>query len=336
MSAPLLSILLPFRNAASTLADCLDSIVNQSLDDFELLAIDDASTDDSRRICGRYAASDSRIRVTGSNSQGIVAALNCGLAQARADIVVRMDADDLMRPGRLEAHFRHFGADPSLTLSATRVRFFPEENLRAGYREYLRWQNAVLTTADVSSQIFVESPFAHPAVAFRRQTIQTLGGYRQGAFPEDYDLWLRLFRHGLRMAKIPEVLLDWRDSGSRLSRTDPRYSREAFDRLRATHLARDPRLRNRQIVIWGAGRRTRRRAGLLLGQGFVPQAWIDIDPRKIGNRIQGIAVRPPDALAVRERPFVLVYVTNHGARDCIAKRLDELDYRAGRDYLMVG
>lgn len=336
MARPLLSILLPFRDAASTLRDCLGSILGQEFEDFELLAVNDASTDDSERICRRCAASDPRIRLIDSQQRGIVAALNTGLAQARADVIVRMDADDLMLPGRLAAHHEHFDSDPSLMLSATRVRVFPEESLRAGYREYLRWQNAVLTASDVSTQIYVEAPFAHPSVAFRKDIVQTLGGYRLGPFPEDYDLWLRLFQHGCQMAKLPHVLLDWRDSGGRLSRTDPRYSREAFDHLRAAYLARDPRLQDRRLVIWGAGRRTRRRADLLLRRGFVPEAWIDIDPRKIGNRVQGVEVQSPDALDVRERPFVLVYVTNHGARDLIAARLEQLRYVAGLDYLTVG
>lgn len=336
MPAPLLSILLPVRDAAPTLPDCIDSILGQDLEHFELLAVNDASTDGSESMLRRRAASDRRIRIIDSRGMGIVAALNTGLEQARAEIVVRMDADDLMCPGRLAAQHEHLRGDASLTLSATRVRLFPEETLGAGYREYLRWQNAVLTPADVANQIYVEAPFAHPAVAFRKDVVQALGGYRHGPFPEDYELWLRLFRHGCRMAKLPEVLLDWRDSGGRLSRTDPRYSRDAFDALRAEHLALDPRLRGRRLVIWGAGRRTRRRAELLLRKGFAPEAWIDIDPRKIGNRVRGIPVHPPDALDVRDRPLVLVYVTNHGARDLIAGHLDELGYVAGRDYLTVG
>jgi hypothetical protein len=336
MTHPLLSVVLPFRNAATTLPACLESIQAQTLENFQLLAVNDASTDGSDLICRRFAASDRRIRVIDSRGRGIVAALNTGLAEADADIVVRMDADDLMRHGRLAAHHAHFETDPSLTLSATRVRIFPEAHLKDGYREYLRWQNAVLTAEDVATQIYVEAPFAHPSVAFRRRVVQALGGYRHGLFPEDYELWLRLFRHGCRMAKVPEVLLDWRDSTGRLTRTDPRYARDAFDRLRASHLAADPRLRARPLVVWGAGRRTRRRADLLLRRGFVPEAWIDVDPRKIGNRIEGVEVRPVETLDVCERPFVLVYVTNHGARDLIAKRLDEFGYRAGSDYLMVG
>jgi hypothetical protein len=171
----------------------------------------------------------------------------------------------------------------------------------------------------------------------RRDRIADAGGYRDGAFPEDYDLWLRLVHGGQRLAKLPQVLLHWRDRPGRLSRTDPRYSRDAFDRLRAEYLARDARLQSkRRLVIWGAGRRTRRRAGLLLAQGHRPRAWIDIDPRKIGNRIGGVPVLSPRALDVADRPFVLGYVACHGAREQIGNALGAMGYERGRDYLMVG
>ena len=84
------------------------------------------------------------------------------------------------------------------------------------------------------------------ARGYRRAAVVRAGGCRQGDFPEDYDLWLRLHQSGHRMAKLPVVLLDWRDSPARLSRTDPRCSREAFDRLRARYLAREPLLLNGQ------------------------------------------------------------------------------------------
>ncbi|MEN8174924.1 MAG: glycosyltransferase [Pseudomonadota bacterium] len=333
-----LSIILPYRDAADTLAECLDSIRLQEYGDFEVLAIDDHSSDDSKAVVAGYAQNDPRIRPLDNPGRGLVPALNHGLAVSRGDIVARMDADDIMHPGRLRRHREHFAGNPRLALSATRVRLIPEGSLQAGFREYLRWQNNCVSAGQIRDEIYIESPFAHPSVAFRRDLVAGLGGYRDGPFPEDYDLWLRLNEAGHRMEKITQVLLDWRDSAERLTRSDTRYRREAFDHLRARHLARDPRvLRNaRRLVIWGAGRRTRRRADLLLAQGFRPRAWIDIDPRKIGNRVNGIPVMAPDSLARNAKAFVLVYVTNHGARDLIALDLETMGYRRGSDYLMVG
>ncbi len=265
-----------------------------------------------------------------------MAALNRGLFDARAPFIARMDADDRMQPERLAAQAEGLTADPALGLLATQVRLFPEEHIQAGFREYIRWQNACCDPATISDEIYIESPFAHPSVMFRRTVVQAAGGYRTGIFPEDYDLWLRLAQCGVRMAKLPRVLLDWRDSEGRLSRTDPRCSRQAFDRLRAAYLARDPRLQTRPLVFWGAGRKTRRRCNLLIEQGFTPIAWVDIDPRKIGNRLQGVPVVPPEWLARDARPFVLSYVTNHGAREDIASTLATMGYRRGMDFLMVG
>jgi glycosyltransferase involved in cell wall biosynthesis len=335
---PRLSVLLPYRNAEETLDECLLSICSQTFEDFELLAIDDASTDNSVHRLQAYAKSDPRIRSLENSRPGLVNALNLGLEQARSNIIVRMDADDRMRPERLHRQYRYLRANPEITLLGSQVRLFPDEQIAPGFREYITWQNRCLDQDSIAGDIYIESPFAHPSLAYRRDAVMKAGGYRHGDFPEDYELWLRLYRLGHRMAKLPEVLLEWRDSETRLSRTDPRCERRAFDRLRADYLARDPLLlkHRESLVIWGAGRKTRQRCRLLLEQGFRIKAWIDIDPKKIGNRIQGIEVRGPQWLQRNPRPFVLVYVNNHGARDLIGRELARMGYHRRRDYLMVG
>ena len=173
-----------------------------------------------------------------------------------------------------------------------------------------------------------------------RDCVIAAGAYRAGAFPEDYELWLRLLHLGHRMEKLPQVLLDWRESETRLSRVSENYSRTAFDRLRADYLSQDMRLNNRPIAFWGAGRKTRQRASYLLDKGFEPAVWIDIDPKKIGNRINGVDVVEPAWLDREivdgDNPFVLNYVTNHGARDIARTYLHRLGYMMGRDYLEVG
>ncbi len=334
---PAISILLPFYNARATLEAALLSIKDQSFDDYEVLAVDDGSTDGSDEIVRDVAANDRRIKLLQPRRLGLVGALNRGLAEARAPLIARMDADDLMRPERLEAQYGYLRENPEIGLVGCRVHLFPEALIQAGFREYIRWQNDCLTPEDLREEIYVESPIAHPSMVFRRAIVTDLGGYRDGLFPEDYELLLRLNAAGVRLGKVDRTLLDWRESGERLTRTDGRYARESFDRLRADYLARDRRLHlGRPLAFWGAGRKTRRRSGLLLERGHRPAAWIDIDPRKIGNRVAGARVVPPEWLDRSERPFVLSYVTNHGARGIIAAQLEALGYRRGEDYLMVG
>lgn len=310
----MISIVMPFRNAAATLPECIASIHAQTYRDFEVIAVDDRSTDKSAELCRRAG-------FTVIEAQGLVAALNAGLDAARGESLARMDADDVMHPERLEAQLALMR---DYDIVAAQVELFPEDGIRAGYREYVRWQNSVITPEQIAANLFVESPFAHPSVMMRRGF-----RYADGPFPEDYELWLRLHASGARMAKVPRVLLRWRESATRASRVDPRYSRDAFDRLRARWLA--PRL-PREFVVWGAGQRARRRVRLL---GRMPAAWVDVDPRKIGTILHGAPVHSYEWLR-RRRAFVLIYVTNHHARDEASRVLEEWGYRPGADYLAVG
>jgi hypothetical protein len=320
------------------LDECLDSIAAQTLAEHEVLAVDDHSRDGSGSLLRARARRDRRLRVLPNPGRGLVFALNHGLARARAGLVARMDADDRMHPERLALQRRYLRAHPGVDVLGSRVRGFPPHRLNGGLRQYLAWLNACQSPQVIADDIYLESPLAHPSVMFRVGVVRAAGGYRDGPFPEDYDLWLRLFQAGRVLAKLPQALLEWRDTPGRTSRRDPRCSRDAFDRLRARYLARDPRLcaAADRLAIWGAGRVTRRRAAHLLAEGYRPRVWIDIDPRKIGRHIEGIPVVGPEWLSRGERGLVLVYVAVHGARRQIADRLGELGYERGRDWLNVG
>ena len=340
-TAPAVSILMATRDAVGTLDECLESISAQTFGDFELIVMDDGSVDGTPERVALRGKTDPRIRLRAARRRGLVNALNEGLALCRAPIVARMDADDRMRPRRLECQLEFFEANPGLDAVGSRVCAFPRRMLGKGMREYLRWQNACLAPDEIVHDIYLESPLTQPSVCFRRDVVRALGGYRDGDFPEDYELWLRLVHAGRRLGKCPEVLLDWRQRENSYFRTDPRFSRDAFDRLRARYLAQDPRLGpGRPLVFWGAGRVTRKRCRRLTELGYLPDAWVDVDPKKIGNHIQGVPVVSPEWLRPSRhrgaRPLVLAYVANHGARGLIARRLDGFSYRRGVDYLMIG
>jgi len=337
-TGPFVSVLLPFHNAAETMADCIESILEQRLTDFEIIAVNDFSNDDSLSVLKEY--DDDRIKIIDNEHRGLVSALNTGLAYCTAPLIARMDADDIMYSNRLVKQYEYMRQHHDVVLLATQARKFPEATIRNGYREYMRWQNSVLSHDDIRNQIYIESPFAHPSVMFRRDSVIAAGAYREGVFPEDYELWLRLMHLGHRMEKLPQVLLDWRESEDRLSRVSENYSRNAFDCLRAEYLSQDKRIHNKRIAFWGAGRKTRQRARHLLDKGYEPIVWIDIDPKKIGNRINGVEVVEPAWLEQSnvdgDKPFVLNYVTNHGARDIARNYLQRIGYIRGQNYLEVG
>ncbi len=337
MSHSPLAVLMPFYNAADTLAQTLDSILAQTFKEFVVIAVDDGSSDHSASIVQHYMQRDRRIELLQPGRQGVVGAMNHALQHCSSPVCARMDADDIMTPERLEKQWYYLQKHPHIDLVGSRVELFPREIIQPGFDEYIRWQNGCISPQQIADNIYVELPIAHPSVMFRREAVIRAGAYRDGDFPEDYELLLRLHQRGHQMAKLPEVLLHWRDSGTRLTRTDSRYSRDAFDRIRADYLARDPRLQQkRPLAYWGAGRITRKRSAHLIAHGHTPQVWIDIDPKKIGNIIAGAPVVSPEWLRQEEKPFVLSYVSNHGAKELITRDLEKMGYESGVDYLLVG
>jgi glycosyltransferase involved in cell wall biosynthesis len=335
---PVISIVLPMRNAATTLVDCLQSIAKQTFRHYEVVIIDDGSSDGSASIVEGWRQQDQRIRLYRQPPLGLVPALNKGVSLARGQYIARMDADDLMTEHRLQAQLQYLSGHPHVDLVAAQAELFSSAGIKTGYQEYLRWQNNCITHRDITDQIYVESPIVHPTVMVRRDVLTRVGGYRQGDFPEDYELWLRMSATGMRFGKIPQVLLKWRDESNRTSRTDSRYSKESFDKLRAGYLAKDPRIQSsRPFVVCGAGRRTRRRVELL---NKTPFCWIDVDSKKIGRFYNGAPVvsysRLRELAASPRKPFILSYVNNYGARDLISKELIACGFQRGEDYLMVG
>jgi hypothetical protein len=173
----------------------------------------------------------------------------------------------------------------------------------------------------------------------RRNVFRDHGGYRDGPFPEDYELWLRWLERGVVMGKVPEVLLRWHDPPSRLSRRDPRYSAEAFFQVKAPYLARwlrDHVAPERRRILWGAGRRTRRRAEWLESEGVEFSAYVDIDPDKQGPRRDGRVVLSPAAVApLREAVFLIGYVGSRGAREFQRAFLLEHGWQEGKDFIVA-
>ncbi|MEW5773432.1 MAG: glycosyltransferase [Thermodesulfobacteriota bacterium] len=333
---PLVSVILPAYNAAATLPAALDSLLAQSLADFEVVAVDDGSADATARVLAEYARRDRRVRPLSIPHGGIVAALDAALDAARGELLARMDADDLALPERLARQAAALEEDPELGLASCRVAFGGCRRSCAGYARYVDWTNSLLSPGDISLNRFVESPLAHPSVMFRAAVVREHGGYRDGPFPEDYELWLRWLEAGVRMRKLPETLLAWSDPPGRLSRVDGRYSSEAFYAVKAGYLARWLARRNPHhpdVVLAGAGRTTRKRMELLTGHGVRIAAYLDVDPRKIGHAVQGRPVLHRDQVPGPEECFVLSCVASHGAREDIAAFLEGRGFALGKNWL---
>lgn len=324
---------MPVYNAARWLAETLASISHQTLQDFELLAVDDSSADESYSLLQSAAAADNRIRVLKSKGKGIVPALNTGVAAARAPFIARMDADDLMPTHRLSIQSEYLERNPDITLVSGKVQYLGDREQHAGYARYVDWLNTFATPENFSLRRFIESPVAHPSVMARRHVMQA-HPYRDGDFPEDYDLWLRFLQQGLRFATVSAEVLAWRDHGSRASRTDSRYDLEKFFIHKAIYLAMWLKERGQSCVtVWSGGRRTRRRLDALRAEGIEINQFVDVHPRRIGQLIQGVRVVSPADLYAGAKPFVVVYVSSRTAREIIVQSLSENGYAEGENFI---
>lgn len=334
---PHLSVVMPVHNAAATVARAVASIEAQTCGDWELVAVDDGSTDASRELLLELGSNDARVRVLTTARGGIVAALNAGLEAATGELIARMDADDESHPERLAAQAAALAAHPGVGLVGCQVDYGGDRERTRGYALHVDWLNTLVTPEAIALNRFVESPFAHPSVMFRRELVEEHGGYRGGDFPEDYELWLRWLDAGVVMARVPRPLLTWHDPPGRLSRTDPRYAPEAFYRLKARWIAawlRRTVAPERGLYVWGAGRPTRQRAAHLLAHGMRLAGYVDVDPRKTGRVVGGLPVLAPAHLPPVAAAFVLGYVGTRGAREEIRAALGGQGRLEGRDFLM--
>ncbi len=333
---PSVSVLMPCYNAAETLDEAVGSILEQTHADLELVAVDDGSVDATGDRLALWQERDPRLRVLTTAHGGFIAALNTGLRICRAPRIARMDADDRSHPERLARQMDFLDSNPGIAVVGCLVQGFPPGDVRRGFEIYMEWLNGLVDPAEIAREIFVESPLPHPSVLVRREWLDRVGGYQDHGWPEDYDLWLRLNHAGARFAKVPEPLLLWREHPERLTRTDSRYSVENFLRAKARYLALGPLLGRDAVILWGAGQMGRRLSKHLIREGAPLEAFVDIDPAKIGRTRRGRPILSPEGLPALweryEHPVLLAAVGSRGARALIRERLQSMGLEEASDW----
>jgi glycosyltransferase involved in cell wall biosynthesis len=333
-------VLIPVWNAAETLGEALQDVAAQTMPAWECILVLDGPTDRSGEIASEYARRDARFRVLVRAHEGLVPTLNAGLAEVRAPVVARFDADDRMHPERLALQLALLAARSDVGVVTCGVAYdlvgaAPERG-GAGMDRHVAWLNSLDTPAKLRAARCIDAPVVHPATAFRTERVRSLGGYRNGPFAEDHDLWLRLFAAGVTFARVPETLVTWRDRADRMTRRDGRYAEDGRRRLVHAHLCDGPLAPPRHARIWGAGRYGRRHALALVQRGARIDDLIDVDPKKIGQRMAGgLRVVAAESIGPPDGRLILAAVASAGARTLIAAFLAARGYEEERDWLAL-
>ena len=228
---PTISILLPVYNGEQYLAAAIDSILSQDCSDYELIAINDGSSDSSKLIIASIL--DTRVHAVSQQNKGLAATLNRGIELANGHYIARLDQDDLMMPSRLTKQLAYLEAHPACAIVGSWSEIW------IGIMPTNRGHKHPISHEALQLELLFDNPFVHSSVMMRTDVLRELGGYSEDKSrqpPEDYELWSRI-SHKYRVANIPEVLSVYREVEGSMSRTGDNHFLANVIQIAADNLA---------------------------------------------------------------------------------------------------
>ncbi len=332
MQKPLVSILTPFKNTSAFIAECLQSIIEQTYENWELVIVDDHSKDQSFEIVKTFAEKDRRIKLLKSPGNGIIDALRFALKNSTGSLITRMDSDDIMLPKKLETLVSKLVHHGKRHVAICLVQYFSENGVGPGYKSYEYWLNSLTKTGKNYTEIYKECVIPSPCWMVFKEDLIACDGFNPNVYPEDYDLTFRLYKDGLKCIPCNDIIHKWRDYAIRTSRTHEHYAQNHFTSLKVHHFLDIDYNPTKTLVIWGAGTKGKLMASILL-ERHIPFEWICDNPNKIGKSIYGKKLLDFKSLSKIKNPQSLITVANKGAQKEIRAFLAELKLNPVKDFI---
>ncbi|RLD23517.1 MAG: glycosyltransferase family 2 protein [Bacteroidetes bacterium] len=331
MQNPLVSILIPFKNTAGFLPECIRSIVQQDYKNWEVLAIDDGSSDESWTVVNQFAASDPRIKVIKNSGTGIIHGLRTAYADSCGDLITRMDSDDIMSPEKLKIMVSSLLAFGKAHLAVGQVKYFSHRGISNGYERYQHWLNRLTEKGANYSEIYKECVIPSPCWMVFKEDLDRCGAFESDRYPEDYDLTFRFYENGLKCIPCNVVLHHWRDYDTRTSRTSEHYAQNYFLDIKLHYFLKLEYNAKRPLTVWGAGNKGKNIAQSLVGKN-IDFIWLCDNPKKIGKNIYGVQLQHYSILGDIQNPQSIITVANEEAQITIKSFFIKLGQKPMQDY----
>lgn len=328
---PLVSILIPFKNTASYLAECLDSINEQSYTNWEVCAVNDHSTDTSESLVKEWAQKDPRIKVVNNTGHGIIPALRKALQISSGQFITRMDSDDVMAREKLKHMLTSLLRHGPGHLALGGVRYFSHRGISDGYARYERWLNDLTTAGNNYSELYKECVIPSPCWMTFREDLIRCDAFDPDRYPEDYDLTFRFYRAGLKCLPCKEILHDWRDYDERTSRNHEHYAQNYFLSIKLHYFLELHHQVTRPLTLWGAGAKGKEIAQNLNARNL-PFYWLCDNPKKIGKKIYGVTLLHFSEIEKLASPQCIITVANEDAQQEIRTFMEQRDFQSMQDY----
>lgn len=329
---PLVSIILAAKDTAPYLNDCLDSIIDQTYQNWELIAINDHSSDDTPKILEAYSKQDSRVKVFHSDRPKLIPTLKYGYQFAKGDLINRMDSDDKMPQDKLEVLVNEWNKYGKGTIIAGGTEHFVDEGeVGGGFLRYEEWLNDIAKRSVHYQEIYQECVIPSHCWIIHKDDFDKVDGFNPEIYPEDYDLCFRFYKHKLKVIGIDKVLHHWRDRSNRISRTWEEYKDNRYFDMKLRYFYQLDRDKSRPLVLWGAGRNGKDMAKLLQTKGDVFH-WVCDNERKIGLDVYGIKMEHYDIINQLENPQIMIVVASPDGKTEIRETLNSWKKKPVKDF----
>lgn len=300
---------MPAYNVESYISECINSIISQTYTNWELIVVDDFSTDNTYKLLKEFEDKDSRITILKNTQKGIIPALQFAYSKSKGKLITRMDADDIMYPHKIEVLVNNLAQKGKGNIATGKVEYFAQNGIGNGYLKYQEWLNSLIEKGSGYKEIYKECVIPSPCWMVYREDFELCGAFNSTIYPEDYDLCFRFYKNGLKVIPSNEIIHKWRDYSDRTSRTDSNYTDNTFLYLKCNYFIELDYNKTKELVLLGAGKKAKKVAQILINKN-IDFNWLTNNKNKIGHYIYGVVLKEFNPNSLYNNNQVIVLVAN--------------------------